>query len=110
MDVTLKSSFPPVADRGTRLLLLGSLPGEVSLSRAQYYAHPQNQFWRLIGAVIGADLAGAGYADRLAMLLAHGVGVWDVVREARRTGSLDTAIRDHQPNALAEFAQTRPAP
>jgi double-stranded uracil-DNA glycosylase len=105
----LKSSFAPVADAGTRLLVLGSLPGEVSLRRSQYYAHPQNQFWRLMGAVIAADLAGAGYPERLATLLGAGVGLWDVVRSARRAGSLDAAIRDHQPNALAALAATLPA-
>jgi len=106
---TRKSSFAAVVDSGTRLLILGSLPGEMSLRAAQYYAHPQNQFWRLIGAVIGADLAAGAYEDRLAMLRAHGVGLWDVVRSASRSGSLDTAIRDHEPNALAELAATLPA-
>ena len=66
-----KSSFPPEAGPGTRLLILGSLPGEVSLARGQYYAHPQNQFWRLVGAVIDADLAGADYSARLAALVSH---------------------------------------
>jgi len=104
----LKSSFAPVIDAGTRLLVLGSLPGEVSLTRTQYYAHPQNQFWRLMGEVVGADLAGAGYDDRLARLRAASVGLWDVVHTARRTGSLDAAIRDHAPNALAALAETLP--
>ena len=89
--------------------MLGSLPGDASLRRAQYYAHPQNQFWRLMGEVVGADLAGAAYDDRLATLRAAGVGLWDVVRTARRAGSLDTAIRDHEPNALAGLAATLPA-
>ena len=105
----LKSSFAPVTDAGTRLLVLGSLPGEVSLRHAQYYAHPQNQFWRLMGQVVGADLAGAAYETRLATSRAAGVGLWDVVRTARRAGSLDTAIRDHQPNALAELAASLPS-
>jgi TDG/mug DNA glycosylase family protein len=104
----LKSSFAPVADGGTRVLILGSLPGEASLARSQYYAHPQNQFWRLVGAVIGTDLQVLEYEARLAALRSAGVGLWDVVRTARRVGSLDTAIRDHQPNALVEFAATLP--
>jgi hypoxanthine-DNA glycosylase len=103
-----KSSFAPLVDNQTRLLVLGSLPGEISLRAAQYYAHPQNQFWRLMGAVIGADLAAASYEARLEQLRSHGVGLWDVVRSARRSGSLDTAIRDHQPNALADLAATLP--
>ena len=70
--------------------------------------HPQNQFWRLVGAVIGADLQALDYEPRLAALRSAGVGLWDVVRSAKRAGSLDTAIRDHEPNALAEFAATLP--
>ncbi len=88
---------------------MGSLPGEVSLARAQYYAHPQNQFWRLMETVIEADLVGLGYEARLAALLEHGIGLWDVVGQARRIGSLDGALREVTPNALAEFAATLPA-
>jgi hypoxanthine-DNA glycosylase len=105
----IKRSFPPVADARTRVLILGSLPGEVSLARAQYYAHPQNQFWRLVGPVIGADLQGLAYAERLAALQAARVGLWDVIGTASRKGSLDAAIRDHQANPLAKFVDTLPA-
>jgi hypoxanthine-DNA glycosylase len=101
---SLKASFPPVVDLHTRVLVLGSLPGEISLARGQYYANPQNQFWRLIGAVIGADLIGLGYTERLERLLAAGVGLWDVIATAERDGSLDAAIRGHRPNELAELA------
>jgi len=105
---TAKSSFPPEAGPGTRVLILGSLPGEVSLARGQYYAHPRNQFWRLIGAVIGVDLAGADYPGRLAALERAGVGLWDVVKSASRVGSLDQHIRDPAPNPLAGFARGLP--
>lgn len=89
-----KRAFDPVVDANTRLLILGSLPGEASLKAGQYYAHPQNGFWRLIGGIIEQpDLAAQPYAKRLAVLKAHGVGLWDVIAEAERIGSLDTAIR-----------------
>ena len=89
-----KRAFDPVVDANTRLLILGSLPGEASLKAGQYYAHPQNGFWRLIGGVIGRlDLTGQPYAERLDILKAHGIGLWDVIAEAERIGSLDTAIR-----------------
>jgi double-stranded uracil-DNA glycosylase len=104
-----KSSFPPEAGPGTRVLILGSLPGEISLARGQYYAHPQNQFWRLIGAVIEVELQGLDYPHRLAALKDAGVGLWDVVKTARRTGSLDQHIRDHAPNPLVDFAASLPA-
>ena len=103
-----KASFAPVTDGATRVLVLGSLPGEASLAARQYYAHPQNQFWRLIGAVIGADLASLAYDDRLPALLAARVGLWDVIGSAVRSGSLDAAIRDHAPNDLAVLIDTLP--
>lgn len=104
-----KRSFPPVVDSATRVLLLGSLPGEESLARGQYYAHPRNQFWRLIGAVTGTELSDLPYEQRLRALLGAGVGLWDVVASARREGSLDAAIRDHSPNTLPDLAAALPA-
>ncbi|MBC2666182.1 DNA-deoxyinosine glycosylase [Novosphingobium flavum] len=104
-----KHSFAPVADERTRLLILGSLPGEVSLAARQYYAHPRNQFWRLVGAVIGCDLAALPYETRLGELLAHRVGLWDVVRSGERSGSLDAAITAHEANPLAEACERLPA-
>ncbi|KKC24732.1 DNA-deoxyinosine glycosylase [Sphingomonas sp. SRS2] len=104
-----KTSFPPIVDQDTRVLFLGSLPGEASLRAARYYAHPQNQFWRLVGAVIGDEgLPGLDYPNRLAALAAAGVGLWDVVADAVRQGSLDGAIRDHRPNDLAALVASLP--
>jgi hypoxanthine-DNA glycosylase len=90
------------------VLVLGSLPGAVSLARAQYYAHPQNHFWRLIEAVIERDLVPLPYAERLEVLLAAGVGLWDTVGSARRRGSLDSDIRLHEANDLASLAAELP--
>lgn len=103
-----KSSFDPVVDPDARLLVLGSLPGEVSLAQGRYYANPRNQFWALMGEVLGTPLPDA-YPERLATLRAAGVGLWDVIRTAERTGSLDADIRNHQPNALAELVESLPA-
>lgn len=89
-----KRAFDPVVDRNTRLLILGSLPGEASLAVGQYYAHPRNAFWRLMGGLLEQpDLHEAPYEQRLSALKARGVGLWDTVAEAERIGSLDTAIR-----------------
>jgi hypoxanthine-DNA glycosylase len=106
--MTLKRSFPPIVDQHTRILLLGSLPGEQSLALGQYYANPRNQFWRLIGGVIEADLESLTYEARLETLLSAGVGLWDTVESATRRGSLDGAIRDHSANDLATLAATLP--
>jgi TDG/mug DNA glycosylase family protein len=85
------------------VLVFGSLPGEASLAARRYYAHPTNQFWRLVGSVIGSDIARLDYAARLAALNGAGIGLWDVVGSARREGSLDTAIRDIAGNDLAQL-------
>ncbi|KAI3606581.1 G:T/U mismatch-specific uracil/thymine DNA-glycosylase [Cupriavidus necator H850] len=106
--MTLKRCFPPVVDAGTRILILGSLPGEASLAQSQYYAHRQNQFWRLTGDVLGEDLVHMDYAARLQTLLAHHVGLWDVVAQAKREGSLDSNIRDHAGNDLASLIESLP--
>ena len=76
-----KFSFPPVVAPDTRILLLGSLPGERSLSAERYYAHPQNQFWRLLGSAIGEELAGTPYERRLCRLAERRIALWDVVIE-----------------------------
>jgi double-stranded uracil-DNA glycosylase len=105
----VKRSFLPVVDERTRLLVLGSLPGEESLARAQYYANPRNHFWRLIGAVIGADLVPLDYEERLRALLDARVGLWDSIGAATRRGSLDGAIRGHRANDVADLAARLPA-
>ena len=104
----VKRSFGPVVDGRTRLLVLGSLPGEESLARAQYYANPRNQFWRLMSEVIGSDLVALDYERRLDTLLQAHVGLWDSVGSATRPGSLDGDIRLHSTNALRELAESLP--
>lgn len=104
-----KSAFSSHADERTRVLICGSLPGERSLAEQRYYAHPSNRFWQLTGAVIGCDLAAMDYDPRIGRLLAAGIGLWDVVKSAQRTGSGDAAIRDHEPNLLRPFAESLPS-
>jgi len=106
--MTLKHSFAPVVDARTRLLVCGSLPGDRSLAAERYYAHPQNQFWRLLSPVAGVDLPALDYDQRLAALLAARIGLWDVVASATRAGSSDAAIRDHAANDLPALAATLP--
>ncbi|MEW6345706.1 MAG: DNA-deoxyinosine glycosylase [Paraburkholderia sp.] len=106
--MTNKRCFPPVVDANTRVLVLGSLPGEVSLAQSQYYAHKQNRFWSLIGDVTGEDLRSLDYLTRLQTLLRHRVGLWDVVAEAQREGSLDSRIRNHASNDLMALVESLP--
>ena len=104
-----KAAFDPVVDARTRLLILGSLPGDISLKAGQYYGHPQNGFWRLIGGVVGVNLVDLTYAERLAALKAAGVGLWDVIASAERPGSLDGAIRNAEAADLNRLIDSLPA-
>lgn len=101
-----KSSFPPVVDANIHTLILGSLPGERSLAQSQYYANPQNAFWKLISEIVGEDLRVLEYEARLQALLEHGIGLWDVVAEAQREGSLDSKILHHASNDLTGLIDT----
>jgi hypoxanthine-DNA glycosylase len=105
----LKCCFEPVCDARTRLLILGSLPGEQSLAHQQYYANRQNRFWALLSAVLGCELTALDYPSRLQALLAAGVGLWDVVAQAQRQGSLDSRIRAHSANDLPGLLARLPA-
>jgi hypoxanthine-DNA glycosylase len=98
-----------VADERTRVLVLGSLPGEVSLRQARYYGHPRNLFWPLMAEVTGRNLVSLAYEERLSTLLDAGVGLWDVVGSARRQGSLDTAMRDVHANDLSGLVTRLPS-
>lgn len=104
----LKRCFDPVVDERTRLLVLGSLPGDKSLAVQEYYGNPQNKFWALMSEVIGLELVPLSYPARLEALLARGVGLWDVVAEAHRPGSLDSRIRSRNDNDLCALLSCHP--
>ena len=103
-----KSCLPPVVDADVRLLILGSLPGEASLAAERYYAHPRNQFWRLLEGVLGEPLEALAYEARLGTLLRRGMGLWDTVATAERRGSLDGAMRSIAANPLPTLIETLP--
>lgn len=92
----LLTGFPPAMQADATLLIMGSFPGEASLAAGQYYAHPRNQFWRLLSAVLEDELVALPYPQRLARLARHRIGLWDVIDACRREGSLDASIRDAQ--------------
>jgi len=98
----------PVIAADTRLVILGSFPGAASLAAQQYYGHPRNKLWPLLSALWNEDLVALGYAQRLAALERHRVGLWDVYRSCEREGSLDSAIRVPVPNDLERLRQLAP--
>jgi len=91
---TRATGFAPIVAPQVHTLVLGSFPSTASLDAGQYYGHPRNQFWRLMGAVLDEPLVELVYAQRLQRLLARRIGLWDVIAECVREGSLDSAIRD----------------
>jgi len=93
----------PIIDERAEVLILGSFPSTASLAAGQYYAHKQNQFWRILGEVIGQPLKEMDYAARQAAVKAAGIAIWDVYASCEREGSLDSAIRDGEPNDFMQL-------
>jgi hypoxanthine-DNA glycosylase len=91
-NATADAGFPPLTGPGARVLVLGSLPGKISIRDQQYYAHPQNAFWRIMGDLFGAHFSLA-YEERVKLLTSNRVAVWDVLQSSLRPGSLDSSIR-----------------
>ena len=106
--MAVKFGLPPVARSDARLFVLGSLPGDASLVARRYYAHPTNQFWRLLGAAIGEELQPLEYDKRLERLAERRVGLWDVIASANRRGSLDQSIREAQHNRIEHLLHDFP--
>jgi hypoxanthine-DNA glycosylase len=108
MPAQRKAAFPPSVDGNTRLLILGSLPGDASIRQGEYYAHRGNAFWTLMGDVLDEDLRALPYALRLKRMKARAVGLWDVIESADREGSLDSAIRSAELRDLSVFISRLP--
>jgi len=96
--------FVPIEDSSATVLILGSMPGKASLAAGEYYAHPRNVFWAIMGELIGAH-PGLPYQDRLKILRCSGIALWDVLGSCVRPGSLDSSIEagSAAPNDLNSF-------
>jgi hypoxanthine-DNA glycosylase len=89
------------------VLVLGTLPGEESLRRVEYYAHPRNLFWPIVFALFG-ETPPAVYADRLSFVAAHRIALWDVCGAAQRVASADSTIAGETPNAIDALIEAHP--
>ena len=99
--------LPPSIDPACHTLVLGSMPGLQSLTAGEYYAHPQNRFWRMMAALLKESLP-AAYDLRLSMLLKHHIALWDSIGSCEREGSLDSAIKNEQGNDFTALLETYP--
>lgn len=100
-------SFAPLVDDECRVLILGSMPGRRSLDMQEYYAHPQNRFWRLLALLLNEEMP-LTYADKCALLLRNHIALWDTLGYCEREGSLDSDIKNEQPNAVCELLTAQP--
>jgi len=97
-----KTSFDPISNAETTILILGTMPGDKSLELGEYYGHSRNRFWKIISAITYNDLPQT-YEDKKSLLLKTKIGIWDVAHKANRKGSLDSAIEDEEPNDIESF-------
>lgn len=102
------SSFLPIIDKESKILILGSIPGVKSLEMQQYYAHPQNKFWKIIFELFNEKFT-TDYDERIKILEKHHIALWDVIDTCERKGSLDSEIRNEEANDIQQLLQNYPS-
>lgn len=100
-------AFPPILPVKPHTLILGTMPGEKSLEANEYYAHPQNQFWKFMGDIYGAEQS-LPYTQRIEILKKQNIAVWDVLQTCIRKGSMDSDIKNPIVNDFANFYNKNP--
>ncbi|VXB12223.1 MULTISPECIES: DNA-deoxyinosine glycosylase [Chryseobacterium] len=101
------SSFPPFIDKQSKILILGSIPGVKSLEKQQYYAHPQNKFWKIIFELFNEKFT-EDYSERINILKKNHIAIWDVIDSCERKGSLDSEIKNEEANQIEELLENYP--
>lgn len=101
-------SFAAVTDENTRILVVGTMPGEASLKAGEYYAYKYNHFWPIIFSLFNGGEALTCYEDKLSLLLSARIGLWDSLKNCRRRGSLDKDIKEEKPNNFKLLFKNRP--
>lgn len=100
-------SFPPIIDNDSKILILGSIPGVKSLEKQQYYAHPQNKFWKIIFELFNEEFTD-NYQEKINMLKKNHIALWDVIDSCERKGSLDSEIKNEEANQIEELLESYP--
>lgn len=109
IDKQICKSFSPNVNEQSEILILGSMPGVKSLDEQQYYAHPQNRFWKLMGKLCNTEnLSDLSYQNKLQILLKNKIALWDVIQSCNRDGSLDSNIQNETPNNIPELLKKFP--
>ena len=103
------SSFSPIIDNASKILILGSIPGVKSLEKQQYYAHPRNHFWKILFTLLNKTAVSEIYEERIQLLITNKIGIWDVLENCERKGSLDIHIKNQQPNDFEKLLKQYPA-
>lgn len=99
-------SFNASINKQSKILILGSMPGVKSLEAQEYYAHPQNRFWKVMSFLCNVDLTNLEYSQKLKTLLLNNIALWDVISDCNRVGSLDSAIENEHPNDIENLLKT----
>ena len=101
------SSFPPIVSNDAKILILGSVPGVKSLEMQEYYAHPQNKFWKIIFELFNENFS-EDYLEKIKILKKNKIAVWDVIDSCERVGSLDTKIKNEESNDILQLLKKYP--
>lgn len=100
-------SLEPIIGKDARVFILGSMPGKKSLLKKQYYGNDRNHFWKIIFTILGLEIPNE-YSNKVELLKEHHIALWDVIYECVREGSLDSKIKDEEPNDISSFLQNHP--
>lgn len=104
----MKKGFPIIANHNTKVLVMGTFPGEIALSKNEYYGNPRNGFWKTMSSICNTDIANSNYQTKLKVLLDNKIGLWDIIDSCNRDGSLDTSIKDKSHNDFSLIRQSGP--
>lgn len=103
--MNIQNVLPPVIDESTKVLILGSMPSQLSLQKQQYYGNPRNHFWPIIGKILNCEIP-SDYDERIKLLKKHHIGLWDTIQSCEREGSSDASIRNVIPNDFKNLLLT----